>query len=1033
MKRALAIMAVLPVLLAAAGCGRSPAEWADTRVGATRPGVGNCVIGPCMPHGSIHPSPDTLWPNPAHPDRAAPTSGYHAGDEVTGFSQFHAQGSGGTPSYGIFLVTPTCGEGESEEELASPLTLLETRPYLFRGRLEREGIGVALAATRHAAVYEFTFPTGKTGRVVLNAERKIGRPDGGEGVWTRREGAVTEGGGFYGYDWCPGTYGCWFHAEEESEGGKTTFRIATSFKSVEKARENFAEVRGKGVAKVSAEAKAAWEEVLGRMRVKGLGKEETRLFYSHLFHAFVQPRDRTGDLAGWEDGEPAWDDQYTLWDTWRTVFPLMALLDPATVAGCVNSFGVRSERSGGPVGSCFCAGREFRTGQGGDESDNVTADAWAKGIAGIDWEKAYAAVRRNAEGRTAGYRERGFVAVGEGASDGYDGRMGAASSTLAFAYNDDCAARLAAGLGKAEDAARYAARAGNWRNVWDAGMADAAGGYRGFCRARTANGRFTATGTRDGVQDPPGSDYPADFYEGSSWEYSFMVPGDVEGLMAAMGGKEAFADRLDYAHENALVDCGNEPGFLMPWLFDFAGRPDLASRWAHAQRRRFAEEGGIPGDDDSGAMGAWYVFATAGLFPVAGQDLYALHAPAARETVIELPQSGRRLKVRTELPLDGSRYGEAYFNGRRLEEPFLRHGQLLQGGKLVFREKAGRKKEAAPETQTVKFDANGGRCPLAEKAFPKGEAYGRLPVALRAGYRFGGWHTAAEGGEAVTETSVAGEEAERTLHAHWEKMSISPGSAARVVPMEGADAVTLRVLAEGAWEAESGAEWIKLKEGECKGDGDGTVTYSVWPNTGAAREGTIRLRGKDGEAEFRVRQAEGDPLWLPVREREFPSEGGRHKQFGVVAAGAWLAESGAGWIEVKQGRGQGSGTAEYAVAVNTGAAREGTIRVRGEGGAADFRVRQAAGDGLWLENTERSFPAGAAEGRKLKVAAEGEWVAESGAAWIAVEEGRGKGSGTVVYGVEANPGAAREGTIRVRGGGTEKEFRVEQAGGPPPP
>ena len=943
MKRVMVILAVA-LALAAAGCGRSPAEWADTRVGATRPGVGNCVIGPCMPHGSIHPSPDTLWPNPRNPERAAPTSGYHAGDEVTGFSQFHAQGSGGTPSYGIFLVTPTCGEGETEEELASPLTLLETRPYLFRGRLEKEGIEVALAATRHAAVYEFTFPEGKEGRVVLNAERKIGRPDGGEEVWTRREGAVTEGGGMYGHDWCPGTYGCWFHAEEEKKGRTTVFRIATSFKSPEKARENFAEVRGKGVAKVSSEAKAAWEEVLGRIRVKGLGEEETRLFYSHLFHAFVQPRDRTGDLAGWAEGEPAWDDQYTLWDTWRTVFPLMALLDPATVAGCVNSFGVRSERSGGPVGSCFCAGREFRTGQGGDESDNVTADAWAKGIPGIDWEKAYAAVGRNAESRTAGYRERGFVAVGEGAGDGFDERMGAASSTLAFAYNDDCAARLAAGLGKAGDADRYAARAGNWRNVWDPGLVDEPGGYRGFCRARTANGRFTATGTRDGVQDPPGSDYPADFYEGSSWEYSFMVPGDVEGLAAAMGGKEAFADRLDYAYENALIDCGNEPGFLMPWLFDFAGRPDLASRWAHAQRRRFAEEGGIPGDDDSGAMGAWYVFATMGLFPVAGQDLYALHAPAAREVVVKLPQSGKRLKIKTRLPTDGSRYAEAYFNGRLLEEPFLRHGQLLRGGKLVFREKDGRKRAAAPGTQTVKFDANGGRCPLREKAFRTGAAYGRLPVALRTGYRFGGWHTAAEGGEAVTEGSVAGEEAERTLCAHWAKVPISPGAAARAVPMEGADAVTLRVSAEGAWEAESGAEWIKLKEEGSRGCGDGTVTYSVEPNTGAAREGSIRLRGKEGEADFRVRQAEGSALWLEKTERDFPAEGSDFKELKVLAEGAWEAESGVEWLTVRKGRGKGNGMVVYSVDANTGAAREGVIRVRTRGTEeAEFLVRQEEG------------------------------------------------------------------------------------------
>ena len=260
--------------LAAAGCGRTPAEWADTMVGARVPGKGNCVPGPCMPHGSVHPSPDTLWPNPARPGGGAPPSGYEHGGLVTGFSQFHAQGAGGQASYGIFLVTPTCGEGETEEKLASPLTLVETRPYVFRGVLEKEGIGVALSATRHGAVYEFEFPKGAAGRVVVNAERKIGMRKGGEDVWMRREEGTIEGGGRYGGDWCPGTYECWFHAEEEKAGRVTTFRMATSFQSLEKARENFAEVRGKGVAEVAAEAKAAWEERLGRARAEGLGADK---------------------------------------------------------------------------------------------------------------------------------------------------------------------------------------------------------------------------------------------------------------------------------------------------------------------------------------------------------------------------------------------------------------------------------------------------------------------------------------------------------------------------------------------------------------------------------------------------------------------------------------------------------------------------------------------------------------------------------------------------------------------------------------
>ena len=168
--------------LAQSGLAATPAEWADTMVGASVPGLGSCMPGPCVPHGSVYPSPDTLWPNPRTKGRHAPTSGYHHGDDVTGFAQFHTQGTGGHPSYGTILVSPTCGESDEEVDLASPMTLLETRPYIFRARLEKDGIGVRLAPTRFGAVYEFTFPKGRRGRVAVNARRKIGRPDGGKDV-----------------------------------------------------------------------------------------------------------------------------------------------------------------------------------------------------------------------------------------------------------------------------------------------------------------------------------------------------------------------------------------------------------------------------------------------------------------------------------------------------------------------------------------------------------------------------------------------------------------------------------------------------------------------------------------------------------------------------------------------------------------------------------------------------------------------------------------------------------------------------------
>ena len=542
-------------------------------------------------------------------------------------------------------------------------------------------------------------------------------------------------------------------------------------------------------------------------------------------------------MAGWGEGEAAWDEQYTLWDTWRTVFPLMALLEPEAVAGSVNTFGALAERNGKGVPTAFCAGREFWTGQGGDESDNVTADAWAKGVEGIDWGRAYAAVRRNAERRTRGYLERGYVAEGE--TEGYDGRMRGGSSTLAFAYNDWCAARIAEGLGESEDAARWGARTGNWTNAWDAEMADVGSGYRGFCRGRRADGGFRVMTAR-------GWDDTA-FYEGSCWDYSYMVPGDVEGLMAKMGGKEAFAERLAYAFDHGLIDMGNEPGFLTPWLFDFAGRPDLASERAHALLGRFREEE-IIGDDDGGALGALYVFLTAGLFPVAGQDLYALHAPAAERVVFALPQSGKRFTVRTELPRDGSRYGEAWLNGRKLEGPFLRHADLLAGGELVFREASG----AVGGKEAVTFDANGGECDVARREYASGRRYGTFPEARREWMRCE-WFTEAEGGVRVSPDETAGE-GERRLYAHWVPEPVRLALPGRDFGPELGGGRVLSFEAEGEWTAETEETWIGLKT-EGGTAGEGKILYGLSENKGAAREGEITVRCGEGGARFSIRQA----------------------------------------------------------------------------------------------------------------------------------------------------------------------------------
>ena len=434
-----------------------------------------------------------------------------------------------------------------------------------------------------------------------------------------------------------------------------------------------AEIPAWDFAGLRATAAAAWRKELSAITIAGAPAEEQRIFYTALWHSFVQPRDRTGDLPGFDPRQPIWDDHYTLWDTWQTLFPLLAIIRPDVVRDNVNAFIHRHRHNAdGYVAEAFIQGKEFKVGQGGNETDNVIGDAYAKGIAGIDWTEAYAVMKNHADTvRTPHYRERGWMASDE--VHDYSHRIRSGSATLGYAYNDFLTAQVAQGLGHGDDAARYLARSANWRNVWDDSLTS--DGFRGFVRARAKSGKFSTTIATKG--------YGTDFYEGTCWAYSFNVPHDVPAMIEKMGGREVFLSRLQHALQKGYIDFGNEPSFMTPWLFDQVGRPYLASYWADILRRRYSGIN-LPGDDDSGAMSSFYIFLTAGIFPVAGTNVYYLHGARVPEVVFQLPD-GKKFTVIGENAGPSSPYVQsATLNGVPLERPKIDHASITAGGTLRF-------------------------------------------------------------------------------------------------------------------------------------------------------------------------------------------------------------------------------------------------------------------------------------------------------------------------------------------------------------
>ena len=399
----------------------------DTRHGVVKPDGGEvngrCLVGPCVPHGSVSPCPDSLYP---YGIRTYPSpSSLHPGDPVAGFSQLHAHGTGGHPSYGLFLVTPTTGTSLEERDIASPMTFVETRPSVFRATLDKDRIGVAIAPAHHCALYRFDFPAGERARIVVNAQRKNGNPKGlvSGGLALRADRRGASGGGRYRDNWNPAEYNAFFACETDvpavaagtnaagtvawlefdaRQARRVFLKIAVSFRDAETASAHLRrEIPDWDFDSLQGKAEAMWEERLGRIRADGFADETARrVFYSNLYHTMLQPRDRTDDFAGWPSGAPVWDDHYTLWDTWRTLYPLFSLTEPDVYAGVVNSFAARLARNGQCCAS-FIQGEEYRTGQGGDDVDNVIADAWARKVPGIDWTGAWRVLEANAARRAA--------------------------------------------------------------------------------------------------------------------------------------------------------------------------------------------------------------------------------------------------------------------------------------------------------------------------------------------------------------------------------------------------------------------------------------------------------------------------------------------------------------------------------------------------------------------------------------------------------------------------------------------------------
>jgi predicted alpha-1,2-mannosidase len=480
-----------------------------------------------------------------------------------------------------------------------------------------------------------------------------------------------------------------------------TARVAISSVSVEGARGNLDAEDTASFDAMRTRARRAWERMLGRVRVSGGTGEQRRLFYTSLYHALIHPSlfsDADGQYRGM-DGElqrtAGWRKYANIsgWDTYRAQLPLMAMLAPDVTSDVVTSL-IADWRESGHLPKWSL--REGHTNvMVGDPADLLIAGAHAFGARRFD---AREALRAMVDGATkagvsanAGYVQRAGLAdylrhgyVGYEQNTSTIGQAlapslvwGTASTTLEYALADFGIARLARAVGDRETCRTFARRAGNWRQVFDP--------VSGVMRPRRAlDGSF--------VRDAPRSTEDG-FVEGSAEQYTWFVPQDVAGLVEALGGREAALRRLDAffgslnagpASEHAFL--GNEPTLHTPYLYDWLGAP---ARGAAAVRRAMLSlyrptPTGYPGNDDLGAMSAWWVFGALGLHPsVPGTDVLTLGSPLFPRARVRLAHG--TLDIRAPRAAASRPYVRRAWRGsRRLSRTWVTWRSLSRGGTLRF-------------------------------------------------------------------------------------------------------------------------------------------------------------------------------------------------------------------------------------------------------------------------------------------------------------------------------------------------------------
>lgn len=688
--------------------------WPKPQVGNTHPGatypfgmVSACAYSGAYPTGYGQYELNTEGVPPQLFDR----------QQASGFTHFQQSGTGAIRKYYNYVkVTPML---EPLDALGSSWELREERaePGYYAATLA-SGIRTELTVGPKSAVHRYTFPAHKDARLVIDfsagglaipygatvplrahletlapgvAQAEIvveGAPlavhleadvgDWRQLLWYDRR--LMPGGTRLDFDRIRPTtlrpFGLMWRGDSEP-GQVLELRFGFSLRGVEQARANLltdCDATAVGSASTSFDARHAetsgqWRRDLSRIRVETPSTERQKVFSTALYHSLIKPCFAPDESPFWPTDGPFVFDLCTLWDMYRTQLPLITALFPERAVELANALLAVCEEEGNlPIGYRMAKGTDRFSRQGSALAQTFLADLCQLGVTDVDWD--WALVHMDTDLRRA-YGEEYLLR----------GVAHPITHTLDFAFGYHCTARVARHVGDLALAEQCETLATQWVSAFE-----------------------PATGLL----------VDSSYYEGGKWNYSFRVLHDMQARIELAGGNEAFLALLDsffgfgaepvvqvgerpgvaellagYAL-NRFEGLNNEPDMEVPWAYHYVGRPDRTAEVVHAAVHcQFGlGRGGLPGNDDSGGLSSWYVWASLGLFPIAGQSLYLVNAPAFSQSRISLGH--QELAIETSGFVEPTAGGPVQyvqsvtFDGRPVEQTWLPARELHRGGRLLI-------------------------------------------------------------------------------------------------------------------------------------------------------------------------------------------------------------------------------------------------------------------------------------------------------------------------------------------------------------